>query len=237
MSIESVSVKNGRELEQKLMHEIDTIEKGLTLICNNVPIDEKTQLDVLCHDENRCLVILKLSIGENDDILFQGIRCLDYVNKIKPVLKATYGKSKLNETKPPRLILLAPNFSEALISIVKHMEGIQIDLYRWEFLKLGTQEGLYLQHIPVHARQPKPVTPAESKSPTPPVEKEEPQEKPKERKPKPPQPMKRPKIKSEEPKKEIETPPPTEKEEVPPFKKEEKKPSGEHQPKKKLKLF
>lgn len=193
--------------------EISQVEKDLTVICSNVPINDKTALDILCHDGNGQLVIVQLNVNEDDIMLLHGIQSLDYIDKFKSFLKATYNKHKIDDKEKPRLILIAPSFSDALRRAVESMKGIRIDLYEWEYLKLGDRKGLRLQPIFTWAPTEKPK-----------IENEEPVEKKREPKPakkKEPEPAPE---KKEEPKPE----PP--KEEVPPplaeKPKEEKKPSN-----------
>lgn len=135
MSIGKISVESKKELEQMITKEIDKIEKGLTVVCSHVPINDNTTLDILCHDNDGQLVILQLNVNEDDNMLLQGIQSLDYVDKLKSFLKATYNKYKINEKKKPRLILVAPSFSETLCHAIEYMQGVHIDLYGWEYLK------------------------------------------------------------------------------------------------------
>ncbi len=129
MSIEKISIENRQELEQMVVNEINMVEKGLTVICSNVPITDKTTLDVLCHDSNGQLVILQLNVEEDDAMLLQGLESFDYVDKFKSFLKATYNKHKIDDKEKPRLILIAPSFSDAVRRAVESMKGIRIDLY------------------------------------------------------------------------------------------------------------
>lgn len=211
------------------MKEVNQIEKGLTVICSHVPVNDKTALDILCHDSNGQLVVMQLNVNEDDHMLLQGIQSLDYVDKFKSFLKATYNKHKIDDKETPRLILIAPSFSETLRHAVEHMQGMRIDLYGWEYLKIGDHKGLRLQSIFTWKPKEKPkeekeTKPAEKKhEPKPEKKKEKAPEKTEEPKPEPP--------KEEVPK----FPPPPEeepKEEEEIFKSEKKEP-----PKRKLKLF
>jgi hypothetical protein len=161
----------------------------------------------LCHDSNGQLVILQLNVNEDDAILLNGLQSLDYVDKFKSFLKATYNKHKIDDKEQPRLILIAPSFSDALRRAVESMKGMRIDLYEWEYLKLGDHKGLRLQPIftfrPAEKQmekeqkqaekkhEPKPPrkkeqAPAPTPEPAPPPEKkEEPQPQPKPEPPKP----------------------------------------------------
>lgn len=147
MSIEKLKIENHQELEDIITKEMSQIEKDLTLICNHIPINDKATLDVLCHDENGQLVIVQMNVDEDDTMLLHGIQSLDYVDKFKSFLKATYNKHKIDDKEKPRLIMVAPSFSDAVRAAVESMKGIRVDLYEFEYLKLGDHKGLRLQSI------------------------------------------------------------------------------------------
>lgn len=198
--------------------DMNQVERDLTLICNNVPINDRTTLDVLCHDGNGQLVIMQVSVNQDDIMLLQGIQSLDYVDKFKSFLKATYNKHKIDDKEKPRLIMIAPNFSDAVRRAVESMKGIRIDLYEWEYLKLGDHTGLRLQ--PVFAWS-TPERPLEEKF----LEKK--------REPKPT----KKKETTPEPKPEKKEEPEPPKEEFPPYQQSPEPPKEEEPPKRKLKLF
>ena len=231
MSIEKLKIESNQELEQIITNEINKIEKDLTVICSNVPINEKATLDILCHDNRGQLVIVQLSVDEDDIMLLHGIQSLDYVNKFKSFLKATYNKHKISDKEKPRLILIAPSFSDALRLAVEGMKGMQIDLYEWEYLKLGDHKGLRLQPIFTHKPEEKPKEkeekPSEKKREAKPAKKKEAKPEPK------PLPEEKEEPKPPEPK------PPKEPPTLPPAKetKEPTEKKKEEPPKRKLKLF
>ena len=162
LAIEQIKLGNHRELEEMLTNEIGQIEEGLAVIANHVPINDKATLDILCRDDNGQLVVLQLSISEDDTMFLHGIQSLDYVDKFKSFLKATYKEQKINDKEKPRLILIAPHFSDAIRNAAEGMKGMRMDLYEWEYLKLGDQKGLRLAPI-FSLAPPKAKKPAESK--------------------------------------------------------------------------
>ena len=162
LAIEQIKLGNHRELEEMLTNEIGQIEEGLAVIANHVPINDKATLDILCRDDNGQLVVLQLSVSEDDTMFLHGIQSLDYVDKFKSFLKATYKEQKINDKEKPRLILIAPHFSDAIRSAAEGMKGMRMDLYEWEYLKLGDQKGLRLAPI-FSLAPPKAKKPAESK--------------------------------------------------------------------------
>jgi hypothetical protein len=221
VSVEKINIESKQELQQMITKDVDQIEKNLTVICTQVPLNDKTTIDALCHDENGQLVILQVSVNEDDNVLLQGIQTLDYVDKFKAFLKMTYNKHKIDDKEKPRLILIAPSFSETMRHTVQHIHGLHIELYEWEYLKIGDHKGLHLQSIFTW----KPANWKPSESPKDEKdEKAEKEEKPAEKKPEP-KPMKKkeptltpekkeeskpelPKPKPEQPKEEAKFPPP-----------------------------
>ncbi|NIO38159.1 DUF91 domain-containing protein, partial [Candidatus Bathyarchaeota archaeon] len=147
MSIEEIRVKNERELEDIIVKETESIERGLTLIGNQIPVNAHTKLDVLCHDENGQLVVFKISTNEDDLMLFEGLKALNHLDTTKHMLKFYYQNFKISDNEPTRLILLAPSFSKNLLTIADHISGIRIDLYEWEYLRFGDTKGLRIKPI------------------------------------------------------------------------------------------
>jgi len=227
LAIEKIKLESHQELEEMLAKEIGQVDKDLTVICSDVPVNDKATLDVLCHDSNGQLVILQLSVNEDDTMLLHGIQSLDYVDKFKSFLKATYNKHNIDDKEKPRLILIAPSFSGAVRHAVESMKGLRIDLYEWEYLKLGDNKGLRLQPIFGLAPEQKPKDKEEKL-----VEKKQEPKPVKKKEPEPVAPEKKEEPKSEPPKEESPPPPEQSKESREFF-----RPEKEEPPKRKLKLF
>jgi len=184
MSIETISVKSARELEQIVAGDINAIEKGLTVIGSQIPINASTKLDILCHDENGTLVIFQLSTQEDDAMLFEALKALSYLDTVKHMMKFHYSNFKINDAETPRLVLLAPSFSKNLLTIMSHLTGLRIDLYEWEYLKFGDQKGLRTKPISLapltgkaQERKSWKEQPAEKPAPTEPLTEEAPEKK------------------------------------------------------------
>jgi len=147
MAIARISIKDERELHDIIMKDISVIEGGLAVICGDMPIDTKVRIGLLCHDENGQLVIVESSIKENDNMFFEGLNVLTHVNNVKPMLKFSYKDFKIDETKTPRLVFLAPSFSTQLVDVVAQMQGIQIDLYTWEYFEFDDKKAFHLESV------------------------------------------------------------------------------------------
>jgi len=147
MPVEHIAIEDPKELVNIVSKELNEIEKGLKIIGNEIPVDEKTKIGMLCHDEHGQLVIVQTAIKEDKNMIFEALKCVDYVDKFKTMLAVTYPKSKIDTAKTPRVILLAPEYSEEVINIVKRIKGVQINLYTWEYLKIGDYKGLHIEPI------------------------------------------------------------------------------------------
>lgn len=235
MPVERLPIKDENQLLNMVSKELETLEKGLTAIGNNIPIDEKTKIGMLCHDEEGQLVIVCATVEPNHEVLFNAIKCLDFVEKFKPMLSATHPKSKIDVTKPPRLIILAPEYPEEILNIVKKMTDVQMHLYVWEYLKIGDSKGFHFEPIFIPTWTWKPEKRKEEKSikekKEEPKKEEKPEEKEEEKEKQPPTPKPEP---EPEPEPEPIRPPIKPVEEPKPTQFEEKKRKEE---KKKLKLF
>lgn len=187
MAIARISIKSEKELHDIIMQDISVVEDGLTAICSNMPIDANVKIGLLCHDENGQLVIVESSVKENDNMFFEGLNVLAQVNNVKPMLKFSYKDFKIDESKTPRLVFLAPSFSTQLVDVVGQMQAIQMDLYTWEYFEFDDKRAFHLEPVWLsEATKSKPKKPKSDKSKTSkPVEKSEPPKTEEKEKPEP----------------------------------------------------
>jgi RecB family endonuclease NucS len=141
ISVEEVTVKNKDSLEKIVAEELWKIESGLTVIGCEVPADNKV-VDILCHDHNGQLVLLMLSMNEDDAILFDGLQTLNEVNRVRQMLRYFNKDQKINDKEPARLILVAPSFSTNMLTIATGISNVRISLYAWEYLQFGENKAL-----------------------------------------------------------------------------------------------
>ncbi len=145
--IEEIQVKNKEDLENLVLKEMEKIESGLSIIGHQIPIDDEMTVDILCADCNGQIVVFKLDVNEDDRLLFEGLHTLHQVNCVKRILKFFNKNYKINEKVTSRLILLAPSFSDNLITTAKGITSVRIALYEWEYLKFGDKKSLRLKPV------------------------------------------------------------------------------------------
>ena len=147
MAISRLAIKDAKELNEIVSRDVSLEKMGLTVICRGLPLDSKTIIDILCHDENGQLAIVKVSTEENDDIFFEGLKVLAHVNSVKPLLKFSYKEFKINEKLTPSLVFLAPSYSDHLTNIIGQIQGLRIDLYTWEYFEFDDKKALNLEPV------------------------------------------------------------------------------------------
>ncbi len=147
LAISRLAIKDAKELNEIVSRDVSLEEMGLTVICRGLPLDSKTVIDILCHDEDGQLAIVKVSTEENDDIFFEGLKVLSHVNTVKLLLKFSYKEFKINEKLTPSLVFLAPSYSDHLTNIIGQIQGLRIDLYTWEYFEFDNKKALNLEPV------------------------------------------------------------------------------------------
>lgn len=149
MSFEKIPLKSETELESLIIKNIDVVEEGLNLISHQF-ITGAGIIDILCSDADDRLTVIELKVKESERVLSQGLKYFDWVNENVLAIKQMFPKAKgVDANKIPRLILIAPKFSEDLTKVVKYFEP-QIDLIEWDYLKTPSGEsGLYFRSMEI----------------------------------------------------------------------------------------
>ena len=149
MRFEKIPLDNETELESLIIGNLDVVEEGLKLISHQVRTGSGI-IDILCSDADNTLTVIELKAKESDRILLQALTYHDWVNENALAIKEMFSKARdVDAGQSPRLILVAPRFSEDLMKAVKYFEP-QIDLFEWEYLKTPSGErGIYCRSIEI----------------------------------------------------------------------------------------
>jgi len=144
MAFEEIKVKSEvTELEQLVISHVDSVEPGLIYL-DHQSKTEGGRLDVLCVDQEGIFVVMELKNKEDDTMLMQALEYLDYVNEHKDRLASFYARHLRHEKKeveidkasPPRIMLVAPSFSDMLKKCVKYVdEDYPVSLKQFKYLR------------------------------------------------------------------------------------------------------
>lgn len=140
-------------LEDLVRQNADLIEEGLVYV-HHQRITGSGRLDVLLVDSGHSLVLAELKVVEDDGMLLQGLDYYDYVSSHIEAIARLYGKFSIDPTQTVRLFLIAPSFSQSLITRCKWID-VPISLFTYKCIKLQGSDEV----IPVFSEQTIPSPP------------------------------------------------------------------------------
>ena len=127
-----------RELESILVANPDVIEQGLHIISHQHPTDSGP-LDILAVDSEGTLVVIELKNEASDSHLDQGLRYYDWCRQNIPWISRVHsGKNHVDPDTPPRLMLIAPAFTDTVKRIAKYVDA---ELHLIEYHAFENEKG------------------------------------------------------------------------------------------------
>lgn len=130
MKVKTVSLREKDELEPLVVAHPDLIEDGLKIIAHQHPTDSGP-LDVLAVDADGTLVVIELKNEAAEGHLDQGLRYYDWCRQNISWLASAYAaKAKITAEATPRLMLVAPAFTETVRRIAKYID-IELNLIEY----------------------------------------------------------------------------------------------------------
>jgi len=139
MKLEERDLKDETELECLLKKNPDQIEKGLKIIDNQVTTP-KGRIDLLGVDADGALTVVELKVKRDDDHLKQAINYFDWVLVNSPWVAKVYPKFKIDPKYLPKIILIAPDFTNSVITGSKYFGSFVTDLTLLKYTVVGYEE-------------------------------------------------------------------------------------------------
>lgn len=142
-----ITLRERDELEPMLIENPDVIEEGLQVISHQHPTDSGP-LDILASDSEETLVVIELKNEASEGHLDQGLRYYDWCRQnISWIADAYKGKASINPESPPRLILIAPSFTDTVKRITKYVD-VELQLIEYHaFENKDRQRGIICTEI------------------------------------------------------------------------------------------
>ncbi len=157
--LKPVDVPDERRLESLVVETPDVLEEGLIVLKHQF-ITRTGPLDLLCVDSDDRLVVAELKVVQDDFALLQAFRYYDYVNENRDAIIRQIPEQEIRSVSP-RLMLVAPTFSEDMKTIAKYVTDPQVELFRYLCFELeDDKRELFCEQVEVGA----PSVPIESKT-------------------------------------------------------------------------
>lgn len=154
--LKRIAVREERILEDLLIQNPEVLEEELRVLDHQV-VTDSGPLDILAVDGSGVLTVIELKITESDDMLLQALRYYDWVYTNIGFLANHFGKERnveIEEAETPRIILVAPSFSETAKRLVRYLRP-SVDLFEYEYLQAPSGEQLlYCRSVELEETRP-----------------------------------------------------------------------------------
>ena len=137
LEVDQIRLKEHDELEPMLFSHPDVIEQGLRMLNRQHPTDTG-HVDILAVDEDGALVVIELKNEAAKGHLDQGLRYYDWCRENVAWLSNAYKDEGIKPETPPRLILIAPAFTDTVKRIAKY---IDVELQLVEYIAFENKSG------------------------------------------------------------------------------------------------
>ncbi len=149
-----------QELEDLVRQGPELIEDGFVYV-DRQKRTAGGRLDVLLMDSGKSLVVAELKVIQDDGMLMQGLDYYDYVSTNLEAFARLYKTHSIDPTQQPRLVLIAPTFSQNLVNRCKWLNP-QVSLFTFNCLKFEGEADV----VPVFTEQGIPTPPEPPDVPT-----------------------------------------------------------------------
>lgn len=131
IKVKPIDLKERDELEPLLIANPEVIEQGLQTVCHQLMTDSGP-LDILGVDDEGTLVIIELKNEASESQLDQALRYYDWCRQnISWISKAYSNNHHINPNSAPRLMLIAPSFTDTVKRISKYV-GVELHLIQYQ---------------------------------------------------------------------------------------------------------
>src|SRR5215831_10419842 len=131
----------GRFLERQqlvslLRENAPAIEEGLRVIDRDIPCDPVGSIELLALDWTNKPALIEVEDHSGDALLFRGIEHFDWIVRNMANVRRMYSGYAVNFNFPPRIFLVAPDFSPSLRCVARHIAATQIQCLRYRSIAL-----------------------------------------------------------------------------------------------------
>jgi hypothetical protein len=123
------------------------LEDGLRTIDARIPCDPCGEIDVLAADRTRKLTIIDFDTTLNDGLLLRGLGHFDWVARNAPNVQRMCPAQAFDSSLPPRLILLAPQFSAVVRRAMRQLTHPQIQWVRYHTVETPGGVGILFEPV------------------------------------------------------------------------------------------
>ena len=102
-------------------------------------------IDLLAVDSLNQLAVIALEGAPNDAMLLRAISEYDWIVAHVPILRKLYQGQVINFSSPPRILLVAPEFSRQLTCAAHQIQSPRIGCYRYRAIAVPSEQLFFLR--------------------------------------------------------------------------------------------
>jgi hypothetical protein len=137
-----------RERLSAALKDVDSgIEEGLRTIDVNMPCPPHGAIDFMALDRGGQLTVVDFAAAQDDLLLVRGVGHLDWVSQNLSTVRRMYAGYALNQSLPPRLLLLAPRFSTLFGAAARQITRFRIDCVRYHVVDAPGVLGILFEPV------------------------------------------------------------------------------------------
>lgn len=130
-----------------LKEQVGVLEEGLRVIDGNIPCEECGCIDLLAVDRAERVCVIDVAPGAEDALLVRGASHLDWVARNMLNVRRMHPGIEANFSLPPRLLLVAPQFSSALRRAGRQLNAARVDLLRYHVVTTPGGAGVFFETV------------------------------------------------------------------------------------------
>jgi hypothetical protein len=123
------------------------LEDGLRTIDARIPCHPCGEIDVLAVDRTSKLTIIDFDTTLNDGLLLRGLGHVDWVVRNAQNLQRMCPAQTIDAAVPPRLVLLAPQFSAVLRRVMRQFTHLSIQWFRYHTVDTPAGVGILFEPV------------------------------------------------------------------------------------------
>ena len=124
-----------------------SLEKDLRVVDPGKGRGKWGPMDLLAVDHHGQPVIIDVSPQVRDDLLVEGLSHLQWFQRYRHQMIPLLGEKAKDLFVPPRLILVAPDFSSCCQDAAAALDGLPVDLFRIRLLHSDNEDGLLIELV------------------------------------------------------------------------------------------
>jgi hypothetical protein len=130
------------------------LDGGMRTVDTRIPCGPRDEIDLFALDRTNQLTIVDVEIAPGDGLLLRGVGHVDWVNRHRPLVQRLYPDWMIDASRPPRLVLVAPQFSPLLRNAVRQITRPDIACFRYHGVALSGGTGILFEPVAREREEP-----------------------------------------------------------------------------------